>query len=119
MAEEEKKKLTVKEKIVNKIEDKTGIDITDKKDIKAVKKWAKEHNPINNKTTLPDGSEFKWKIKPKLNNIENTKVELQWNKKFIDDDVEITVKINSQPIKLFSPAGDDKFSAKFSATKKF
>jgi len=117
--EEEKKKPKLKDKAVDFIENKTGIDVTSKKDIKAVKNFAKEHNPINNKTILPDGSEFKWKVKPKLNNIEKTKVELQWNKKFIDDDVEITVKINSQPIKLFSPAGDDKFSAKFSATKKF
>mgnify|MGYP001353037974 CR=1 FL=1 len=118
MSEKENKK-TLKDTAVEIIEDKTGIDVTSKKDIKAVKRFAKEHNPLKNDVTLPDGSEFKWKVKPKLNEIEKTKVELEWNKKFIDDDVEITVKINSQPIKLFSQAGDDKFSAKFSATKKF
>lgn len=117
MSKENKK--TLKETVVETIEDKTGIDITNKKDIKAVKNFVKEHNLLKNDIIFPDGSEFKWKVKPKLNDIEKTKVELEWNKKFIDDDIEITVKINSQPIKLFSHAGDDKFSAKFSATKKF
>jgi len=52
MSEKEKKK-TLKDTAVEIIEDKTGIDVTSKKDIKAVKRFAKEHNPL--KSNLPQG----------------------------------------------------------------
>lgn len=78
----------------------------------------KKYRPDKNSTILEDGSELKWKVKPGK---EMAKVNLEWNKNFIEDDVEITVKIGNEVNYFSSPKGvkDIIKSAEFGATKKF
>lgn len=105
--------------IADDIEERTDVDIRSKKDLKALEKWGKEHNPLNNKAKLSDGSQLKWKIKPNLGKPEKTKVQLEWQKEFTDDDVEISIKVNGKPFKLVSEPGSSDFNVQFKATKRF
>jgi hypothetical protein len=80
---------------------------------------AKKYRPDKNSVKFgEDGGELKWKVKP---GAEKTKFNLEWNKNFEEDDVEITVKIGGEVNYFTSPKGTKDIiqSAEFSATKKF
>lgn len=51
--------------------------------------------------------------------IKENQINLNWAKKFKDDDIEINISVNGKPIKLVSDKGDDSFRCDFSITKKF
>lgn len=92
-----------------------AIDIYEiKEDIKNAKIIYKK--ATNLEANIGD-STLKCKIKPKK---DKTKIALEWNKDFIADDVEITVKINGEVNYFKSNKGSDMIeSATFCATKKF
>jgi len=71
-----------------------------------------------NKHQFDDGSIIKVKggIKKKGKVI---KLELQYDKDFIEDNVHIVVKAGCNEINLMSPGSSDKFTASFGATKSF
>jgi hypothetical protein len=90
-----------------------------KKDTKKIKEVIKEYDPLKNKVKLEDGSQLKWKIKPNISSPEKTKVNLEWQKQFKDDDVEISIKVNGKPFKLISEPGNPDFEVQFKASKRF
>jgi len=103
-------------------------DYENPKDLRKYKEKVKEKvksfvkNKVKKQTfDLPDNSTLTTKIKPKLG--KKTKISLEWNKQFKDDNVEIFVRINGQPIVCledgFRTEDADSFSAEFGATKRF
>jgi len=85
-----------------------------KKEVKEVVSIIKDLNSME----FEDGSTIKVKggIKNKGKII---KLELQYDKDFIEDDVHITVKAGCNEINLMSPGKSDGFTASFGATKTF
>ncbi|OQB40323.1 MAG: hypothetical protein BWY04_01375 [candidate division CPR1 bacterium ADurb.Bin160] len=92
--------------------------MVDKYDVKeAVEAGKVIYKKSTNLETNIGDSTLKCKIKPKK---DKTKIALEWNKSFIEDDVEITVKVNGNVNCFNSPKGSDIIqSATFCATKKF
>ena len=77
-----------------------------------------KYRPDKNSINFGEDGELKWKIKPSK---EKTKFNLEWNKEFSEDDVEITVKIGGEVSHFMSPKGtkDVITSAEFGAIKNF
>lgn len=67
---------------------------------------------------LPDGSAIDWMVNPSLNP-EDTTFKLEWNKRFNEDDVQITVRVNGQVFDLVSGPNSDDFRIDFKAVKRF
>lgn len=76
---------------------------------------------------MPDGSVLKWKVQPKINfknpldtdKLMQSKLTLEWEKEFKEDDVKITVSVNGKIVDLISAPGSKDFKANFVATKRF
>lgn len=67
---------------------------------------------------LPDGSAIDWSINPSLDPTD-TKFKLEWNKRFPEDDVQITVRINGEVMDLISGPNSDDFRVDFQAVRRF
>ena len=85
---------------------------------KEIKEIAQKIRPDKNSVVLQDGSNLEWNVKPGK---KKTKFGLEFKKNFIDDDVEIMIKIGGEANYFNSPKGTSSFiqSAEFCATKKF
>jgi hypothetical protein len=89
-----------------------------KRKLENTKKIAEEYRPDSNSIETSDGAELSWKIKPVKDKVD---LNFKFDKKFVEDDVEITVKIGGQVNYFSSPKGsvDMVKNVSFSATKKF
>ena len=54
---------------------------------------AKQYNPLDNKIDFEDG-QLKWKINPRLDNIEKTEFNIVFNKEIVKDKVEVVVEVD-------------------------
>ena len=97
------------DKIDNTIESNKGKEIIE---------IAEKIRPDKNSVVLQDGSKLGWDVKPGK---KSTKFGLEFKKEFVDDDVEIMIKIGGEANYFNSPKGSKDFiqRAEFCATTKF
>ena len=103
-----------KNSIIDKPEDNKISPSTEKEVIEIAQKI----RPDKNSVVLQDGSDLGWNIKPGK---KSTKFGLEFKKDFVDDDVEIMVRIGGEANYFTSPKGAKDFiqTAEICATQKF
>lgn len=82
-----------------------------------------KNNLKEQKFDLLDGSTLTTKIRPKWDP-RKTKITIEWNKKFSEDDVELYARINAQVVKCFEEGvgynkDSDHLQVELGATKKW
>lgn len=88
-----------------------------KKDLKSIQRVSEiiaelyeKYDPVDNEIDLGD-AKVKWKIKPNVGNLSKTKFEIEFNKDIINDDVQLTFKVNGNGESFSSPPRDSGLKA--------
>lgn len=69
------------------------------------------YNPLDNDVPIRDGK-VKWKIKPNVGDVKKTKIEIEFEKDIVNDDVQFSFSVNGDGTAFQSNPGDESFQVR-------